>query len=223
MSEFKDVGMLKDADSRQVLYAINFMDYVELIKDINIQSFTRNVLVNYSPKYFWITPASKSGKYHNIDECNDGGLLLHVKRATNMAIVIMRGLGWFDHQGINVLSEKEKDHDTVLSAIILHDLLTAGFEGREKKKGEELNTDSLHPYYVREHLRMRKINYNNEEIYMYKLPFFDKIMRGIEGHYGYWSVMPHTANLKEAQSVEFVVCMADYIASRKLDTWFNVN
>jgi hypothetical protein len=34
--------------------------------------------------------------------------------------------------------------------------------------------------------------------------------------------MPHTANLEDAQSPEFIVCMADYIASRKLNTWFNV-
>jgi len=47
-------------------------------------------------------------------------------------------------------------------------------------------------------------------------------MRAIEGHYGYWSVMPHTANLENAQSPEFIVFMSDYIASRKLDTWFNI-
>ncbi|MCK9440275.1 MAG: hypothetical protein M0Q13_02485 [Methanothrix sp.] len=223
MNESNNVGMLRNADNKQVLYAINFMNYVELIKNPSIQHFTREVLVNYSPNYFWTTSASKSGKYHNADECEKSGLLLHIKRAINMSLVLMRGLGWYDHMGSTVKVEKEEDYDVVLSAIILHDLLTAGFEGREKKNGCDLSTDNLHPYYVREHLRMKKINYQNEEIYMYKLPFFDKIMKAIEGHYGYWSVMPHTANLENAQSNEFIVYMADYIASRKLDTWFNIS
>jgi len=223
MNDSKTVGMLRDPENaNQILYALNFMSFVELIKNINVQSFVRNVLINHSPKYFWTTPASKSGKYHNADECEKNGLLLHVKRATNMSLVIMKGLGWYDHKGISLKVEKEEEHDTVLAAIILHDLLTAGFEGREKKDGNDLGTDSLHPYYVREHLRMKKISYQNEDIFMYKLPFFDRIMRAIEGHYGYWSVMPHTANLENAQSPEFIVFMSDYIASRKLDTWFNI-
>ena len=223
MSERSNVGMLRDADGKQVAYAINFMSYVEMIKNPSVQHFVRDVLVNHSPNYFWTTPASKSGKHHNADECEKAGLLLHIKRATNMALVLMRGLGWYDHMGSELLEGKRSDHDIVLAAIILHDLLTAGFEGREKKSAGDLTTDPLHPYYVREHLRMKKINYQNQEIYMYKLPFFDKIMKAIEGHYGYWSVMPHTANLENAQSHEFIVYMADYIASRKLDTWFNIS
>ena len=222
MKESKTVEMIKNANNKQAFYAIHFMIYVELIKDISIQNFVRNVLINHSPNYFWTTPASKSGKHHNEDECVDGGLLVHIKRATNMSLILMKGIGWYDHKGQEIRKEKEECHDIVLAAIILHDLLTAGFEGREKKNGDSLTTDPMHPYYVREKIRMGKIMYENEEIFMYKLPFFDKIMRAIEGHYGYWSVMPHTANLEDAQSPEFIVYMADYIASRKLNTWFNI-
>jgi hypothetical protein len=220
MENSKMFEMIKGATKNQGLYAVNFMSFVEMIKNISIQNFVRDVLVNHTPDYFWITPASKSGKHHNEDECVEGGLLVHIKRATNMAIVLMRGIGWYDHQGKDIKEEKIEDHDIVLAAIILHDLLTAGFKGREKKDRDgNLSTDSMHPYYVREELRFKK---TDKDIYFYKLPFFDKIMRAIEGHYGYWSVIPHTANLKDAQSVEFIVYMADYIASRKLDIWFNV-
>ena len=72
MKESKTVEMIKNANNKQAFYAIHFMIYVELIKDISIQNFVRNVLINHSPNYFWTTPASKSGKHHNEDECVDG-------------------------------------------------------------------------------------------------------------------------------------------------------
>jgi len=220
MKDSETIKTINNGTEKQALYAINFMPYVELIKNNAIQSFVRDVLINHTPNYFWTTSASKSGKHHNSDECTEGGLLKHVKRATNMAEVIMKGVGFYDHQCKEIRKEKEEQHDIVLAAIILHDIITAGFEGREKKSGGEFTTDPLHPYYVRELIRMKKVE--GKDIYFYKLPFFDNIMRAIEGHYGYWSVMPHSANLNDVQSSEFIVYMADYIASRKLETWFNV-
>ena len=41
-------------------------------------------------------------------------------------------------------------------------------------------------------------------------------MTAIEGHYGFWSVLLETANLKDAQSHAFICYMADYLCSRDL-------
>jgi HD superfamily phosphohydrolase YqeK len=221
-SESKTAEMLKNATLKQGLYAINFMPYIDLIKEKYMGKFIREVLIDHSPDYFWTMPASTSGKYHNEDECVEGGLLIHTKRVINMSIKLMEGIGWYDHRCKGVKVEKQEGHDIVIAAAILHDLFKAGYVGRENKKGDKLYTDSMHPYYVRDALRMKKTAITGEEIFMYKLPFFDKIMRAIECHYGYWSVMPYTANLENAQSPEFILYMADYIASRKLDMWFKV-
>jgi hypothetical protein len=189
----------------------HFFNELEMIKDVNIRKFTREVLLKYTPDYFWKIPASTSGKYHLPDECVEGGLVKHVKRVIIIAREMMVGLGWLGHLGKEVREEKRYDYDVVISACILHDILKSGFEGRERFVNEKHSSDRMHPYYVRDRVYMQKL----DDVYMYKLPFFDDIMRAIEGHYGFWSVLPQTVNLNEAQSPIFICYMADYLSSRK--------
>lgn len=196
-----------------------FFTELDFITNQLMRKFVKEVFLKHTPERFWKAPASTSGKYHNIDECAEYGLIKHVKRATRMSIQIMKGLGWFGHLSDKIKEEHEYNYNVVICAVLLHDILTAGFEGREKKKPDgTIGTDNLHPYYVREELRFKDF----EGKHMYQLPFFDDVMKAIEGHYGFWSVIPNTANLKDAQSPIFIVYLSDYLASRKVEDWFKV-
>lgn len=208
-----------NATETEGLVAANFFMELELITDNNIRRFVKEVFLKHVPAYYWKIPASASGKYHNADECVDCGLVKHTKRVVKMAIQLMKGLGWFGHNSEKIKPEYERYYNIVIAAALLHDTFKGGFEGREKKIEEgKIGTDGMHPYYVREALRMKKLG----ESYMNSLPFFDDIMKAIEGHSGFWSVIPGTENLKDSQSPVFIVYMADYIASRKIEDWFKV-
>lgn len=206
-------------EMKRGLVASVFLKEIETIESSEIRTFTREILMHCTPDYFWEMPASTSGKYHNPDESADGTLARkHVKRVFNLAKCIMASLGWFSHTGDRLKDERKYDHDVILSACLLHDILRCGFAGRERKKGGKVGTDALHPYYVREVAKWHKIG----ETRVYNYEFFDDIMKAVEGHYGYWSSVQASANLENAQSREFIVCMADYIASRKTSEWLDV-
>jgi len=204
----KDIENATEAKGRVMA---NFYNELEMLDDIKIRKFTKEVLIKYAPKYFWEVPASTSGKYHLPEECAPGGLVKHVKKVVVIADQMMRGLGWFGHLARDLREDRKRDYNVVISACILHDILKAGYEGRERKSGGKISSDRMHPYYVRELLFLKKL----DDVYMYKLPFFDDIMKAIEGHYGFWSVIPATENLHDAQSPIFICYMADYISSRK--------
>src|SRR4030042_1954673 len=203
----KDIENATVSDGRAMSH---FFNELEMIKDVQIRKFTREVLLKYTPEYFWEMPSSSSGKHHHPDECCDGGLIKHVKRVISIAHEIMTGLGWLGHSCQKVKEDKQYNYDVVISACILHDILRAGYEGRERKSGGKISSDRMHPYYVRDLVQLKKL----DDVYMYKLPFFDDIMKAIEGHYGFWSVIPSTENLHDAQSPVFICYMADFISVR---------
>ena len=116
-----------------------------------------------------------------------------------MSLILMKGIGWYDHKGQEIRKEKEECHDIVLAAIILHDLLTAGFEGREKKNGDSLITDPMHPYYVREKIR--------------KMLIADSVISG------YVDTRVYTAHIS---SIEKPAYPAISMFLSRSNAWFNV-
>ena len=207
------IKKIQDATANRGRLVANFYNELEMIKDLKISKFTKEILEKYTPEYFWTMPSNESGKYHMPDENVPGGLVIHVKRVVKVANHIMTGLGWLGHRSNAVYPERQYDYDVVISACLLHDILKCGFKGRERKgRSGNVSTDEMHPYYVRCLIRLKKL----KDTYMYRLPFFDDVMKAIEGHYGFWSVLPDSTNLKDAQSHAFVCYMADYLGSRNI-------
>ncbi len=100
----------------------------ELLKipDEEVRMWTKTALEN-APDSFWGDPASKSGRYHPIDECAWGGRVIHTKRA-------------FCVMEILVDSERDKLGDCIgsfcLSAILLHDVCSG-----------HTHPEDVYPYY----------------------------------------------------------------------------
>jgi len=83
------------------------------IRDEEIRKLTKECL-DGAPSWFWIRPASSTGKYHSSDENITGGLILHTKRVCKIAEILIEA--WM--VPINA--------DVIRSACILHDIAKYG-------------------------------------------------------------------------------------------------
>ncbi|MDD3039714.1 hypothetical protein [Bacteroides sp.] len=68
-----------------------------------------------APEYFYTMPASTTGKYHPAYTLGNGGLVRHTKAAVRIAEELLR-LEQYSHL----------PHDTIISALILHDVIKKG-------------------------------------------------------------------------------------------------
>lgn len=89
---------------------IELINEINLINDNNIRAYVRATL-NNSPDYFFVAPASSTGKHH--PECVNGsrGLLVHVQRAVFIANRLCQA---FDITG--------RQRDVIIASTILHDI-----------------------------------------------------------------------------------------------------
>lgn len=95
---------------------------IQDINDHKIRELTIEIFLEDVPDYFWLVPASSSGKYHPPDHRGKYGLWLHTKRAFSVFDRLSRSA---QHQ--NDLSPREISIGK--SAILLHDMFK---QGREK-------------------------------------------------------------------------------------------
>ena len=189
------------------LIKIYLQKHINKIQSPNITTFTEKSLIHIIPDYFWTAPASFSGKYHNQDECEKHGLLLHTHRVCGLVENLISMIP-------NEIDSGRVLSDHLYSAAILHDTFKCGFKGRENYYNNNLSTDYLHPYYVR-------VGLSNGAQYN-KYAFFNSIMEIIEGHMGKWSQIPKTFNTYDLKNPVCLLHVADCIASRKLKNWFNL-
>lgn len=87
---------------------------VFLIEDMHLRNEVIEAL-QHTPDYFWVVPASTSGKYHNPMCRAEHGLWIHVKMAVTAA---MRLSDSWIKQGL--LAPYERDY--VLAGLLLHDM-----------------------------------------------------------------------------------------------------
>ena len=158
---------------------------VDKIQSPDIKEFTIQAL-GLAPDYFWVIPASSSGKYHPMDSLGKGGLVRHTKKVIYFAGELCRAYEMDDQRQV----------DSIASACILHDTLKNGFPNSG-------HTIDEHPLLPRKHYQ--GIAHLTES--------FDQIMDCMEPHMGQWG-LKGGARKPESQA-EWVVHLADYIASRK--------
>ncbi len=166
------------------------------INNSNIKEFTERAL-NKLPEYFFMIPASSTGKFHPSYALGDGGLVRHTKAAVRIAVELFR-MGCFKYS--------KDEEDMIISSLILHDGCKSGLE---KSK-----------YTVTEHpLIVAKFIKDNPDINNCIDNNILEIITGcIESHMGIWNydyktkkeVMP-----KPKTKMQNFVHLCDYIASRK--------
>lgn len=175
---------------------INDAKYVENLK----------ILVDLLPDYFFIVPASSTGKYHPSFSLGDGGLVRHTKAAVKIAFELLKN----NTIGIQ-FSPVQKD--LMIMSLILHDGLKSGLE---KQKYTQVDHPLLVSNYIKDN--KEKLTLNDEEIRF--------ICECIESHMGEWNkdfndveVLPLPKN-----KYQKFVHMCDFLASRKfLDIQFENN
>lgn len=157
------------------------------ITDKEIKIFVLKALKEADEK-FWKVPASSSGKFHPIEDLNDGGLIRHLVKATRITY----------HLSV-FFSLSDIDRDIVLAATILHDIQKNGIPWAD-------GTDYRHGYIAYEWL-------NKFEL---KEEYKAKILSCVRYHMGKWS-QPNSEieRASKPELMELIVQLSDYIASRK--------
>jgi hypothetical protein len=154
-----------------------------------------------APDYFWFVPASSSGKYHPTSSLGIGGLIRHVKAVFRISEELL------NHKLYGAYTEAEKDEIRV--AILLHDAMKQGTEGK--------HTVSEHPLLVRDALSPWKDIKEDEAIDGRVSTAWNNICMLIETHMGIWNTDRNGAQIMDIprSRAQLHVHMCDYLASRK--------
>ncbi len=154
-------------------------------------------MIDLLPDYFFVIPASSTGKYHPSFAQGDGGLVRHTKVAVRMCMELINN----DSIG-HCFSSDEKD--LMLIALMMHDGCKSGVV-------KEKYTKVDHPLIVAKLIRDNKdkIGLSDGEI--------DFVCSVIESHMGQWNkdyngneVLPIPSNRYQR-----MVHMCDFLASKK--------
>lgn len=160
------------------------------------------------PDYFWIVPASSSGKYHPKSSLGIGGLVRHTKSVFAISEELLK------HQLYSPFSNEEKDQIRI--AILLHDACKQG----TNKEGSY--TVPEHPLLVREALDpVQGYAYTDDWSGTMEANTHDRMWSEIcdliETHMGVWNKDKEGKEILDVPKTkaQLHVHMCDYLASRK--------
>lgn len=154
-------------------------------------------LIELLPDYFFVIPASSTGKYHPKFAQDEGGLVRHTKVAVRMCYELSNNnsIGY---------SFKDDEKDLMIIALIMHDGVKSGIP-------KEKYTRVDHPLLAANLIRDNKDNLN---LTKGEIEF---IAQAIESHMGEWNkdfngneVLPVPKN-----KYQRFVHMCDFLASKK--------
>ena len=170
-----------------------FKTELNLINDAKIRAFIKEYLDKFVPDYFYVVPASSSGKYHPQYALGEGGLVRHTKACVAIA-----------NELLELEQFKYVDRDNAISALIIHDTFKHGLD-----KG---HTKFEHPLLASNAIILFAKEYHPEMLGVAR-----EISKLVATHMGQWNTnskskvvlpLPETAEQK-------FVHMCDYLASRK--------
>lgn len=149
------------------------------------------------PDYFYVIPASSTGKYHPSFALGDRGLVRHTKVAVRMAyeMISSKSLG-------DKFTNDEKD--LVLMSLLLHDGLK---EGLIKEKFTRFDHPVLMANFVKENANKTKLNDKEVEL----------VSSMIASHMGKWNTNPYSDVVLPLPNNKYekMVHTCDMLASRK--------
>ena len=173
-----------------------FKKELSYIKNEDIKE-SCEVMISLLPDYFFLIPASSTGKYHPEFTLGESGLVRHVKAAVLIAYDLLQN---------PIIGDKytSDEKDLMLMSLILHDGLKSGLT---HNRYTQVNHPTLIKNYILEN--KDKLKLTEEQIKF--------ISSAIEAHMGAWNtdfngnvVLP-----KPKTKYENFVHMCDYLASRK--------
>ena len=166
-----------------------FSKEISHIKNPDVKKLTKEVLKN-ADDWFFIEPASSSGKYHPEFALGPGGLVMHTKAVVYFLYELFRS---------EMYNIDEYHQDLLYLSAIAHDI---------KKYGESTNTGHTvknHPELASKFIE--KVNKENKNIL--KKKDIDYIKNCIDKHMGIWGdKKPETVD-------EALLHIADLLASRR--------
>ena len=154
-------------------------------------------VIKLVPDYFFVVPASSTGKYHPDYALGDGGLLRHSKAAIRIGYELLSDPAIGDKY-----TELEKD--LMLMALLIHDGLKSGLE-------KEKYTRFDHP------LLMADFLMDNEEVLGLEVEEIEFLGDVIKTHMGPWTKDYSGNDVLEKPKTKYqnFVHMCDFLASRK--------
>lgn len=154
-------------------------------------------VIKLLPDYFFVVPASSTGKYHPDYALGDGGLLRHSKAAIRIGYELLSDPSIGDKY-----TEKEKD--LMLMALLIHDGLKSGLK-------QEKYTRFDHP------LLMADFLMDNEEVLGLEVEEIEFLGDVIKTHMGPWTKDYNGNEVLEKPKTKYqnFVHMCDFLASRK--------
>jgi len=173
-----------------------FEKELEFIKNPQIKLFAEKAIESL-PDYFFVIPASSTGKYHPAYALGNGGLVRHTIAAVRIAIELFRTELW-------KLSDDHKD--LILVGLMLHDGFKSGSPQEKFSRADHPN------------VAVREISNNQELVSILPKEQIDYILDNIKTHMGRWAFDYKTKQkiLDEPKSVSQIFThLADYLASRK--------
>ena len=176
----------------------------ELYKDILDAFETEEVrlyaedMLHLAPAYGDIIAASSSGKYHNPQQCCEGGQLIHVKLACEIMNYILE-LEYVQH-----FIKSPKRRDFLRVAILLHDAFKRGIYNSDKTVHE-------HPILAANWIMKSTPTHDLKKADKYRVASY------VATHSGQWRESKYSdVKLPKIRVTEqFLVHLCDYLASRK--------
>lgn len=174
-----------------------FEKEINWIQNENIRKFAQYCVDNL-PAYFFIVPASSSGKYHPSYALGNGGLIRHTQAAVAIAKELFN-LEMFQKQ----FSSNEQD--LIILSLILHD-------GKKQGEGNGNHTVFDHPLYAARFVKQCNIESSLLTDEQEKI-----VCNAISSHMGQWNTARNSKIVlpKPTDKIQKFVHMCDYLASRK--------
>lgn len=179
-----------------------FINEINDIKDSNLRAFATELIAS-APDYFFIVPASSSGKYHPPFDLGEGGLVRHTRCVAFIAKSVAESYCYND-----------RDTDMLIVAALAHDI---------QKQG---SGDGKHTVWEHPELAMNYV-WDIYESNKFDIPKGDieKIANAVHSHMGKWGNNPSFLKGNKPLPMpktefEMALQVSDYIASRKEITEF---
>ena len=172
------------------------IDEINTIPVDDIKEFGLKLLED-APEYFFIVPASSSGKYHPKIDLGDGGLVRH-------SIAVKRMLGHILEVNPENLTDRQKN--LLELGALFHDCMKSGTQEEYEKNP---HTKFLHPAFASLLIMDRS--------YKYEFPYNDAIFvaNAVTSHMGKWNSQGNTVLPLPETPAQMVLHLADYLVSRK--------
>jgi len=169
-----------------------FKNEIEKIQNEEYRDFIKFYLDEYTPKYFYSTGASSSGKFHPQFSQGEGGLVRHTQA------VVLFAEAFLELSSYKYLNDEYKDY--VYMACILHDTAKYG-----------LNDEITAEDYAN-HAENASFNVNKAWLEFFNNSAPELLLMAIKAHMGQWSTCRDD---RPFTTIDRVVHLADYMASRK--------